>query len=55
MCGIVGKKSAPEQPIGRQVVALMKALADSYLLSTIQVPVAWQRKIREDHPLPFCI
>lgn len=50
---IVEEQPTPEQPNGKQVVALMEALAGSYSLSEIKDPVAWQREIRKDRPLPF--
>lgn len=38
---------------GKEVVAIMQALADSQSFSEIKDPVAWQREIRQDRPLPF--
>lgn len=38
---------------GKEVTRLMKELADDHTFSKIEDPVAWQREVRQDRPLPF--
>jgi hypothetical protein len=37
---------------GRRVAAILKDLADLGAFSNVKDPVRWQRRIREDRPLP---
>ena len=37
---------------GRRVAAILKDLADLGAFSNVNDPVQWQRRIREDRPLP---
>jgi hypothetical protein len=37
---------------GRRVAAILKELADLGTFSNVKDPVQWQRRIREDRPLP---
>ena len=45
--------SAAPTPNGQQIAELMQKLAESYSLNEIKDPVAWQREVRQDRPLPF--
>ena len=41
------------QPEGQTVFDALQALADMGAFDDIEDPVAWQREIRKDRPLPF--
>ncbi|MYC38755.1 MAG: hypothetical protein F4X66_17875 [Chloroflexi bacterium] len=45
--------SANPELEGRTTFELLQALADMGAFSEIDDPVAWQREIRKDRPLPF--
>lgn len=38
---------------GENVARLMQELADQQSFDSIEDPVAWQREVRQDRPLPF--
>jgi hypothetical protein len=42
----------PEINQGQRMAAILQRIADRQALSHIVDPVAWQREIREDRPLP---
>lgn len=42
----------PEDPEGGTVFEMFQALADMGAFDEIEDPVAWQREIRKDRPLP---
>jgi len=46
-------KQDNEQPNGKKIVNLMEQIAErGTVFKSIQDPVAWQREIRKDRPLP---
>ena len=42
----------PDDPEGATVFEMFQALADMGAFDEIEDPVAWQREIRKDRPLP---
>lgn len=49
---VLGPVATTTVPNGEAVAAAMQALADSGGIKSIPDPVAWQREIRRDRPLP---
>ena len=49
----IPNRSEEVSPNGKSVACLMQALADRQSFSDIEDPVAWQREVRQDRPLPF--
>ena len=43
----------PEDPEGQTTFEILQSLADMGAFAEIEDPVAWQREIRKDRPLPF--
>jgi hypothetical protein len=44
--------ATPEMNQGQRMAAILQRMADRKALSQITDPVAWQREIRTDRPLP---
>ena len=45
-------QTKPKTNQGQRMAAILQRMADRQALSHITDPVAWQREIREDRPLP---
>ena len=49
---VISEDQAPYLVDNKKAVAALRALAESGAFSDIEDPVAWQREIRKDRPLP---
>jgi len=45
-------KLHPGNPAGQRMASALQRMADRNALADIADPIAWQREIREDRPLP---
>ena len=48
----IKKSEQTEEPNGTKLAKLMSEASEKNLFSDIKDPVAWQREIRKDRPLP---
>lgn len=49
----IPNRAEEASPNGESVARLMQELANRQSFSNIKDPVAWQREVRQDRPLPF--